>query len=263
MSRVFRVEATTADGVLTGLSLPHDLDALEAAVKANDVALIVLDPLISRLDAALDTHKDAEVRLALEPLVALAERTQATLLGLIHVNKSSTSDPLTMLMASRAFPAVARAVLFVMGDPEEPGVRLVGQAKNNLGRTDLPTLRFTVEEVVVGKDPEDGLPVKAGRVVWQDSTKRTISDALAAMLAGPKRRTQTDEAGEWLVAYLQGCPDGRADSAEVKAAGGRAGISEKSLRSARVKVGIEVITEGFPKTTDWQLPVRLVLQSDE
>ena len=78
-----------------------------------------LDPLISRLDAGLDTHKDAEVRQAHEPIVALAERTGVHITGLIHVNKSGTADPLTALMGSRAFAAVARAVLFVMEDPDE------------------------------------------------------------------------------------------------------------------------------------------------
>ena len=75
-------------------------------------ALILLDPLMSRLDAKLDTHKDAEVRLALEPLVSIANSTGAAILGLIHLNKSLSTDPLTMLMGSRAFAAVARAVLF-------------------------------------------------------------------------------------------------------------------------------------------------------
>jgi hypothetical protein len=39
-----------------------------------DAVLLILDPLLSRLDDRLDTHKDADVRRALEPLVALAEK---------------------------------------------------------------------------------------------------------------------------------------------------------------------------------------------
>ena len=70
--------------------------------------VLLLDPLMSRLDVALDSHKDAEVRQALEPLTAVGERTDCTMLGLIHVNKSTSNDPLTTLMASRAFAAVAQ-----------------------------------------------------------------------------------------------------------------------------------------------------------
>jgi len=70
-----------------------------------DAALILLDPLLSRLDSSLDSHKDAEVRIALEPLVALADRSAAAVLGLIHVNKSGGQDPLDIVMGSRAFAA--------------------------------------------------------------------------------------------------------------------------------------------------------------
>ena len=57
------------------------------------------------------------MRRALEPLSAMADAANLTVLGLIHVNKSVSSDALNLLMASRAFPAVARNVLFVMTDP--------------------------------------------------------------------------------------------------------------------------------------------------
>jgi hypothetical protein len=54
---------------------------------------MLLDPLVSRL-GDLDTHKDAEVRQALEPLVAIADRVNMAILGIIHHNKSGSSDPL-------------------------------------------------------------------------------------------------------------------------------------------------------------------------
>ena len=60
--------------------------------------------------------------------------------GLIHVNKSGSQDALNSIMGSRAFTAVPRAVLFVATDPDDETVRLAGEPKNNLGRTDLPTL---------------------------------------------------------------------------------------------------------------------------
>jgi hypothetical protein len=74
LDRVYRVDVVTYAGLETGLSLPRDMLGLEDAVREVDAALILLDPLMSRLDAKLDTHKDAEVRLALEPLVRTACR---------------------------------------------------------------------------------------------------------------------------------------------------------------------------------------------
>ncbi len=168
LSMVYRVDVHTYAGFETGLSLPRDLAAVAEAVIEVQAGLILLDPLMSRLDAKLDTHKDAEVRQALEPLVHVANSTGAAILGLIHLNKSLSTDPLTMLMGSRAFAAVARAVLFCMVDPDDETARVLGQPKNNLGRTDLPTMTFRIVSAHVA-DTDEG-PVWTGRVDWQDET---------------------------------------------------------------------------------------------
>ena len=149
LTRVFCVEVVAPTGVSLALSLPQDLVALEQAARHRGAGLLVFDPLLSRLDSTLDTHKDASVRQALEPVAAMAERLDAALIGLIHVSKSQSSDALTLLMGSRAFAAVARAVLFTMIDPDDDTRRLLGQPKNNLGRTDLPTLTFAIQGVCV------------------------------------------------------------------------------------------------------------------
>ncbi len=199
LDRVFRVDVTTPEGVDTSISLPSDLADVERVTSEAGAALLILDPLLSRLDPALDTHKDAEVRRALEPLVALATRTTCSVLGLIHVNKSTSSDPLTTLMASRAFAAVARAVLFVMTDPDDESVRLLGQAKNNLGRMDLPTLTFTIEGACVAETAEG--PVWTGKLHWLGETTRSIREAMEAATASTGDRTATAEAADWLHDY--------------------------------------------------------------
>jgi len=254
---IFRVDVTTAEGVDTGLSLPRDLLAVERAVREVGAALILLDPLMSRLDGQLDTHKDAEVRLALEPLTALADRTGAAVLGLIHLNKSSGSDPLTLIMASRAFAAVARAVLFVMLDPEDETVRLLGQEKNNLGRTDLPTLTFRIASAHVA-DTAEG-PVWTGRVEWVGESGRTIRQALETVGEGSDARTATAEAGAWLEDYLT-TQGGTADSKDVRAAGQKAGHSIDALKRARQRLQVVSESYGFPRQTRWLLPAVVQLE---
>jgi len=261
LSRVFRAQAKTADDVLTGLSLPHDFHLFEQKIEEAKAALVILDPLLSRLDGNLDTHKDADARLALEPLVALAERTGTHIMGLIHVNKSETIDPLTSLMASRAFVAVARAVLFVMKDPEDDGARLVGQPKNNLGRTDLPTLRFSVDEVEVSKDPDDGKPITAPKMRWLTDTTRTIEESLLALTKGTQAQSRRAEAERWLIAYLRQQPEAEAKATDIEAAAARVGHSANALRRARegMKGGVTTARRGFPSETFWQLSVALQL----
>lgn len=251
LDRVYRVDVTTAEGVDTGLSLPRDLRAVEDVVRAVDAALILLDPLMSRLDGNLDTHKDSEVRLALEPLVAIADRTGAAILGLIHVNKSGSTDPLTLLMGSRAFAAVARAVLFVMLDPDDETTRLMGQPKNNLGSTDLPTLAFRIEPAHVA-DTEEG-PVWTGRVRWQDERSQSIREVLETTGDGADARSATGEAMGWLEDHLtsQGGTD---DSASIKEAGRKAGHSQDALKRARSRIKAASTSHGFPRRTFWTLP---------
>ena len=251
LSRVFRVEVTMTDLEETALSLPQDLAALEQEIVEHAVALVILDPLLSRLHASLDTHKDSEVRQALEPLAALAIRTEASVVGLIHVNKSAHTDPLTTLMGSRAFVAVARAVLFVVTDPEDEEMRLLGQAKNNLGRTDLPTLRFCMESVKVTDTPEGD--VWTGKLKWMGETTRSIREALDVASGSTRDRTAAQEAGDWLLDYLteQG---GTAESAAAKEAGKAAGHSIDALKRARRLHKVTVESRGFPRRTYWVRP---------
>lgn len=251
LDRVYRVDVVNSLGIDTGLSLPRDLVAVERAVREVDAALILLDPLMSRLDGKLDTHKDAEVRLALEPLTALADRSGAAVLGLIHLNKGSGNDPLTMVMGSRAFTAVARAVLFVMVDPEDESLRLLGQEKNNLGRSDLPVLTFRISSAHVA-DTEDG-PVYTGRLDWTGESARTIRDALERATEGAETRTATTEAGEWLQDYLTS-QGGEADHKDIRMAGQKAGDSIDSLKRARQRLGIVSESYGFPRQSKWVLP---------
>lgn len=257
---IYRVEVTTAEDAPGGLSLPNDLPAVEQAINETGSTLVLLDPLMSRLDAGLDTHKDSEVRQALEPLTALADRTGAAILGLIHVNKSSTSDPLTSLMGSRAFAAVARAVLYVVADSDDPGLRLLGQAKNNLGRMDLSTLRFRVESTKVA-DTDEG-PVTTGRLQWCGEDARSLTAVLEDAQDHSETRSATSEAGDWLLGYLAD-NGGTAPSADVKADGGRNGHSYDALKRARTRLGITSTSSGFPRKTYWSLPETQLEQPSE
>lgn len=262
MSRVVRVRVRTEDHDNLTLSLPDDVDALATAIKERgDVALLLLDPLISRLDSSLDTHKDADVRLALEPIAALADSTDIGVLGLIHVNKSTHADPLTSIMASRAFAAVARAVAYAVVDRDDPGIRLLGVPKNNLGRDDLPSLRYGVQVKLVGTD-ERGRDVHAPRIVWGEEDDRSVADVMADNAQPGGDRSALEEAVDWLKDYLAH-HGGSQPSREVKAEGRKAGHAEPTIKRAARRLGIENQSIGFPRQTYWALPGTQVDQSDQ
>lgn len=250
LDRVFRVEVRTADDIHVGLSLPHDLHSLEDAARQTDSGLLLLDPLMSRLGEQ-DTHKDSEVRIALEPLVALADRTGMAVLGIMHHNKSGSTDPLQLVMGSKAFTAVARSVHTVVLDPDDDTEqrKLFGTPKNNLGRTDLPTLTFTIASTPV--DTDEG-PAWTGRLVWGADLDESIGSVMGRTIDGTDK-TATGEAAEWLLDYLT--MKSPVASAMVKAEGAKVGHSQDALKRARQRIKAEVTSAGFPRVTYWNLPV--------
>jgi hypothetical protein len=261
LDRVYRIDVETADGIDAALSLPKDLAHVEQVITDVQAVALFLDPLLSRLDAELDSHKDGEVRQALEPLAAVAERTGCSVIGLIHVNKSSSTDPLTTLMASRAFAAVARAVLFVMVDPNDEHTRLLGQPKNNLGRSDLPTLSFQIEGAKVA-DTAEG-QVWTGQLRWTGETDRSIRDAMQeATETSGGDRTATSEAGDWLQDYLTSV-GGSADYASLIREGAKAGHAKNTIIRAKGRIGVTSITAGFPRRATWALSSQSSQRSGE
>ena len=89
----------------------RDLDALRDALRElPDVRLLVIDPVVSAVSG--DSHKNAEVRRGLQPLVDLAGELGCAVLGITHFSKGTSGrDPLERITGSLAFGALARVVL--------------------------------------------------------------------------------------------------------------------------------------------------------
>jgi len=256
LDRVRRLAVATAEDPDTGLVLPADLAELARELADTGAALLILDPIMSHLDTALDTHKDAEVRRALEPLTRVARETGCTVLGLIHPNKSGSTDPLTSIMASKAFTTVPRTILFVMEDPgDETGKRRVmSLEKCNVGRRDARPRAFAIDDQTVAEDPDDGRPVTTAVLRWTgERPSGSVPAMLAAAQHGPERVTRTDRAADWLETWLDG--RGPADSAEAKAAGAGAGYARRTVERAAAQIGVIVEnTSAKPRRTTWELP---------
>lgn len=248
---VYRVDVVTSDGFGGTLTLPSDIGEMKRVIEMVDAAFVLLDPLMSRLSASLDTHKDADVRVALEPLVSLAHDARIAVLGIIHVNKGSSVDPLNAIMGSRAFPAVSRAVLVAMKDPEDETRVLLGLPKSNLGPSDLPTFVYRIVSELVASTDEGA--IFTGKVVWLDETNRSVAEAMAAVGEGPEAATATSECADWLNDYLESS-GGRMDSATVKAAAKAEGHTDRALRAARARLRVLTESFGFPRRTFWVLP---------
>lgn len=250
LDMVLQVEPSDPDEY--GISLPRDIEELSLIARENDVGLILLDPLMSRL-GTLDTHKDSDVRQALEPLVKMAGASNAAVLGLIHVNKSGAADPLNTLMGSRAFSAVARAVLYAAENPENREEKVLMQAKNNLGRSDLPELSYTLHQVTVGQFEDEIITSVA--LQWSgEKDPGTVRNFMASK--GPQQKTKGEQIEEWLEERLA---DGPVPSQQIKDEGKELGFSEASIKRRFADMGGIAKRSGHGKTmmSTWQLPTPL------
>lgn len=247
LGMIGRVQVEDA-GVTVSLTLPVDADALGRYMAERDVALLVLDPLTSVMDGKIDAHRDREVRSALEPLGQLAERAGASVLGLVHLGKGMGSDPVNLILGSRAFSAVARVALVAARDPDDEKANVLSVEKSNLGRIDVPGLTYRIDGAEIVTD--EGM-AGAGLLVWTGETDRRVRDIMADSSA--EDRSERDQAAEWLTGYItdQG---GEASFADITKAGRTNGHAERTLRRAAKRAGIEIRSAGFPRHTVWSLP---------
>ncbi|MFJ8191105.1 AAA family ATPase [Streptomyces sp. NPDC096094] len=243
---VYRVEAVEAEFGETTLSLPQDNSLMEKAITEHDVALVVLDPLMSCIGQGIDTHRERDVRTALDPLARMADRTGAVLLGIAHFNKGASTDPASLITGSGAFKNVPRAVFgFARDDDNE--CRVMTQAKNSLGRSDLPSLSYNIVSAEV--DTKHGV-AHVGRFIFLGQSTRTVDEILAA--GQEHDRGERDEAAGWLRGYLMD-KGGEAPAKDVKAAAQADDISARTLQRAMSKAGVVSERAGFGKGAVWRL----------
>lgn len=106
---------------------------LGAAARMGDIALLIVDPVVNAV--AGDSHKNGEVRRALQPLVEFGEKLGCAVLGISHFSKgTSGKEPLERVSGSLAFGALARIVLATAKITEgETTRRIFCRAKSNIG----------------------------------------------------------------------------------------------------------------------------------
>jgi AAA domain len=246
---VYRVDVEQ-NGRISQLTLPLDCAGLASEISTRGAVLLAADPLLSLIHSSIDTHRDRDLRTALEPLVAVADSTGCAVVGLAHFNKSDSTDALNLITGSRAFSAVARAVIAIARDTEtEDGSCVLSQAKNNLGRLDLPSLRYVIDSVEI---PTEEGPTSVGRVRFSGESPRSVTDILTVGRTDEESRAERHAAADWLADYLTQC-GGQAPWSEIRKAARAEGIADRTLQRARPRAGVSSTREGFGSGTVWQL----------
>ena len=235
----------------------------EAARRVGNVRLLITDPVVSAVTG--DSHKNTEVRRALQPLVDLGHEIGAAILGISHFSKGSQGrDPTERVAGSLAFGALARVVLAaakVQDDAEgRAGRRILARTKSNIGPDD-GGYYYDLEQVEL----QDYAGVWASRVLWGEEIEGSAREILAAADTVTERdedgNEDRNEVDKWLRDLLT--DEGEIAKADVIKSGRACGFAERTIQHARRRIGAETKIHGFgkEKVSVWSLPIRATNQT--
>ncbi|GAB2922878.1 AAA family ATPase [Streptomyces heilongjiangensis] len=255
MNLVFHVTVVDDEHPHARLTLPVDTSLLAKEAERHSVALLVMDPLLSYIDKGVNDYRAAEVRQALEPLVAAADRHRFTILGLAHFTKQGAADPLSRVAGSGAFGQLIRSLIAFAkeeGEQDGPDRFVMSLEKNNLGRLGLPSHSYVIQPVTV--QTEEG-PSYVSRFVLGPETNTSVRDVMRDEIAPSGDKAENDEVRMWLRDYLMDL-GGAAESTDLMKDAGKRRYSRPSVYRAKTKLGLITRQSGFgkSKTSMWYLP---------
>lgn len=223
----------------------RNVPKLAAAVAGmDDVVLLIVDPLVSAVSG--DSHKNAEVRHGLAPLVELAGRLGAALLGITHYSKGTQGrDPLERVSGSLAFGAVARLVFGTVKQKAEEGQpqrMMLARAKSNIG-PDGGGFTYAIEQTELPSC------IATSRIVWGAAVEGTARELLAD--PEPDDASHDGDAAAFLRDLLA---DGQRTAREIFRDAENAGYSRDQMKRAKRRVGVETVKVGMEGGWVWRLP---------
>ncbi len=232
-------EVQSEEGFSRPFSIESDLSVLERAIIQHQTRLVIIDPLTAFLSSKIDSYRDSDVRRALAPLAALAEKTGAAVVVVRHHNKGSGLKAIYRGGGSIAFNAAARSVLCVAVDPNDKRRYVLASVKNNLSPRPA-SLLYRLVRAWNGHS----------RIEWLGESSYTADTLLAT---GRQSRTfsRHEEATMFLQEVL--ARGGRLKS-EIDALAEQDGISQKTLQRASDALGIVKQPTGYQKPWRWSLP---------
>jgi putative DNA primase/helicase len=230
--RCYFVEGTRIGNEVLPFDPATDMAKLQKAMETiGGIKLLIVDPVVNAV--AGDSHKNTEVRRALQPLVDLAESCKCALLGITHFSKGGQGgDPAQRVIGSVAFAAVARVVMVaakVQGD-EGQDKRILARSKSNIGPDD-GGFQYHMEQIEIEAFPG----IEASRITWGEAVAGSARELLTDP-ANDDGNTDHSDAVELLRAELVHGEWMESKLAEQPLRD--AGFTKKQIYTATKKLGI-------------------------
>ncbi len=237
-----------------------DMQALRLQMASlGKVCLLIVDPVVSAV--AADSHKNTEVRRALQPLVDIGAEFGCAVLGISHFSKGTAGrDPVERVTGSIAFGAVARVVLAAARLPDEgerKGGRLLARAKSNIG-PDTGGFGYDLEQVELQAHPG----IFASRVMWGQSLDGSARELLAQADSheNPEEQGALADAKSFLLTVLE---HGPVPPKQIYNDARDAGHAERTIKRAKKDLGIHATKGGMREGWIWQIPAKGAKNTEE
>ena len=227
------IKGAMRDGTVVPFDPARDLHQLREEIdRIGGIRLLIVDPVVSAVTG--DTHKNGEVRRALQPLVDMADACNCAVLGITHFAKGGQgTDPAQRVVGSVAFTAVARVVMVAAKVKGEEGqdARILARGKSNIGPDD-GGFQYHLEQ----REPIPGIP--ASCIAWGKAVQGTARELLTDPDEPQQEQSDAsakDAAIDFLVEILK---DGSAPSKYVETEARAAGVSWATVRRAADTIGV-------------------------
>ena len=206
----------------TSLTLTDE--RLARAIRENNARLVIIDPVQAFLGADVDMNRANEVRPILRSLGDIAQSAGCAIVLIGHLNKAAGVQSAYRGLGSIDITAAVRSLLFI------------GRVKDN------PTTRVLVHEKSSLAPPGQSLAFSLGDekgFEWIGAYDVT-ADELLAGTDTTKAESKTAQAETLILELLA---DGkRMPSAELEKAVNDRGISSRTLRTAKSRIGDRLVT---------------------
>ena len=195
------------------------------------LALVILDPLFSHIDATVRTIADAEMRKGvMNPLTAAAEAAGVAILVVRHFSKDATASAVNRGAGSLGgIVGAARALWTVVADPEDESgeTKVVGVSKLNYARAHK-ALRYHV----VDRVPPGWVAGSVSGIEWLGEATTSIETMLNAG-SSPARRPGRSRRSSPRVRSPR--PSPRTGCAPGASASRRRGVRRRAWASSRAR----------------------------
>lgn len=213
------------------------------AGEPEGLALVVLDPLFSHIEATVRTIADAEMRRGvMNPLREAAEAANTAVIVVRHFNKDTNAGALNRGAGSLGgIVGAARALWTVLLDPEdeEGSTKVVGVSKSSYAEEPLP-LRYQV----VSLTPPGWVTGSVSGIEWAGAAEMSIHRIMAAP-------ADAGDAWQRLAELLQ---DGPQPATAVRNRMRATGYGRRATDTAKARLGVVTSKEGMTGGWMWSLP---------